>query len=145
MLAHATNPRRTVVLAELWLPHADEHWAEYVELVRRMGSVPHKEGERVTIVCAPDADYPTPDARWRRAIADVSAVVRPEHRFILVAPNTIVQGILTAVNWIRPIPCEYFAVSSLEQAADRLDWQDADDLERLHALCQRERNQDLGA
>ena len=66
-------------------------------------------------------------------------MLHPEHHFILVAPNKIISGVLTAVNWIRPIACKQSVVTTLAQASEKLLPGDVEDLEKLHALCLRDR------
>lgn len=67
---------------------------------------------------------PLPNARWRKAIAEASASLDMGARPLVVfaSPMTLVRGIVTAVNWLRPPPFDFETCGTLEAA---LAWLEA--------------------
>ncbi|MFI5299561.1 MAG: hypothetical protein ACHREM_15840 [Polyangiales bacterium] len=64
-----------------------------------------------------DDDVPVPDARWRRRLADATATLHSAHgAYLLVTPSTAVRGAVTAINWLRPPPCEFAMHTTVAQA-----------------------------
>lgn len=88
-----------------------------------------------------DSDNPIPNASWRKRIAEASADIGPNTLFILVTDRTIVRGILTAINWVRPPTHQWCIVSSFDDAlvfAEKVRPDAITALSKLHDECRRQ-------
>lgn len=59
-----------------------------------------------------DPQYPQPSAKWRRRFAEARDGLRfAKTFFAVVTPETSLKGVLTAVNWMRPLKPNFEAES----------------------------------
>ena len=63
-----------------------------------------------------DDGNPIPNSHWRKRIADVSTTMHGRPLFALVSTSTLVRGVATAINWIRPPPYEASALATFDEA-----------------------------
>ena len=103
-------------------------------LQQQHGAVPTSWGAFILIT---DAQYPNPDARWRKRYAELRNEIRfSEFFFILVTSARILRGVMTAVNWINP-PSPRFqteAFGTFEEAARWLEDKRKQKLPMLYKL-----------
>jgi hypothetical protein len=67
-----------------------------------------------TVILVVDRDYPNPSAKWRKKFAEARDRQRFARILLAVAtPATHLHGVLTAINWMRPVSPKFEAESFL--------------------------------
>lgn len=74
-----------------------------------------------------------PNSHWRRRIAEATRVLHCRPLFALVTTSTLVRGVATAINWIRPPRYEVVAWATFDQAVSWVERRRGHSA-RLHAL-----------
>jgi hypothetical protein len=96
--------------------NGDDDFERYIEEIKTLDS--RSAGrENPAAILVVDKGNPVPDARWRRRIAEESAVlVSRKPLFAVVSDSRVVRGVVTAINWIRPPPYEWSVHERFEDA-----------------------------
>lgn len=81
-----------------------------------------------------DDGNPVPNAAWRRRMAEASTKLKSNPIVILATSSSLVRGIATAINWIRPPPYEFFATATFDEAAAIAQKRRGEPLTALHVL-----------
>lgn len=113
--------------------NADADYEAYCTSIIDLNRMASGSLMRVAILCV-DADNPIPNASWRKKIADASANVDPNTLFVLVSDRTVVRGILTALNWLRPPTFHWSITKSFDEALEVVANHRLDAAERLREL-----------
>jgi hypothetical protein len=90
-----------------------------------------------------DPGSPSPNAHWRKRIADASKDVKPPAYFALVSTSAIVRGVVTAINWIRPPPYEFNVVTTFAAAVHWMEGKRGVKLPAFRELLQEARERAL--
>jgi hypothetical protein len=83
---------------------AAEHARVYaaIENLDRLG---REQDHSIALLFLVARDNPAPDAHWRRRFAEQRKTLGSPHVFLsIVTQSAIMQGVLTAMNWIVPQP-----------------------------------------
>jgi hypothetical protein len=81
-----------------------------------------------------DDGNPVPNAAWRKKMAEASTTLKSNPIVILAAASSVMRGIATAINWIRPPPYEFFATSTFDEAVALAQKRRGEPLTGLHVL-----------
>lgn len=119
--------------------NSDEDYARYVDSIVRLDRVGVGKHRPVAMLVV-DAGNPAPGPAWRRRIAAASSFLKSEPIFMLVTTSTLVRGVLTAINWLRPPSYPFATRATFDEG---LHWIEAQrgPTEGLQALLARARAQ----
>lgn len=79
------------------------------------------KGDGIVILVV-DRDYPNPSAMWRKRFAEMRDHQRFARMLFAVAtPSTHLHGVLTAINWMRPLSPKFDA-DSFSTFDDAVRW-----------------------
>lgn len=104
--------------AVVWLltgrTNTDADYQAYVDSIRRLDEIyAGQDGAAILIV---DEGNPPPSPAWRKRIADASMTIKSKPVYALVSSSTVVRGVLTIVNWIRPPTYPSAAFATADEA-----------------------------
>jgi hypothetical protein len=108
----------------VWLftrgPNTDDDWRSYCESIRHATRV---AGGRATAYALQviDVGSEDPNATWRREIAHDMRASVPHAHVVLATRSRMVRFMLTAIQWLQPVPCELQIVPSELEALQRLE------------------------
>ncbi len=108
----------------VWLftrgPNTDDDWRSYCESLRHATRVAAKHATAYALQVI-DVGSEDPNAKWRREIAHEMRVSLPHAHVILATRSRMVRFMLTAIQWLQPVPCELHIVPSELEALARLE------------------------
>ncbi|WP_156339003.1 hypothetical protein [Chondromyces crocatus] len=100
----------TLVLLHSEAPPSDDEWAKYIDLMRSIKDITKARSIAFT-------DGGAPNSRQRK---DVNDILRGRPGLaVVVSHNTLVRGVVTALNWFNPL-VKSFPPDKLSEAYDYL-------------------------
>lgn len=81
-----------------------------------------------------DDDSPVPNAAWRKRMAEASASLKSKPIVLLASSSSVIRGVATAINWIRPPPYDFVTASTFEEAVAAAQKRRGEPLTGLHVL-----------
>ena len=94
--------------------NSDEDYQRYVDSIVRLDRVAAGKHRPVAMLVV-EAGNPAPGPTWRRRIAAASTSLVSQPVFVLVTTSTLVRGVLTAINWLRPPSYPFAARATFEE------------------------------
>lgn len=94
--------------------NTEEDYARYVESLLHVQRFMARR-ERGFGMMVVDADNPPPNAIWRKRIADASTQFPAGCYYVLVSESVIIRGVMTALNWIRPLAITMTTKATVEE------------------------------
>lgn len=117
MFVYRMDRRRAL---SVWLftgaTNSDDDYAQYVASFAVSDEAARLAPQRGIGVLLVDEGNPVPNAAWRKRIADASTSLKSNPVVILASSSSVVRGIATAINWIRPPPYELRVASTFDEA-----------------------------
>lgn len=94
--------------------NSDEDFERYLASIRDADAAGLMKPGGIAVLLV-ERGNPMPNARWRRRIADDTANIRAQDAlFVLCTEDTLIRGVLTAINWLRPPKYEVRVVGSVD-------------------------------
>lgn len=90
-------------------------------ITKQQAEAMNPKGDGVFILVV-DRDYPNPNAKWRKRFAEARDSQRfARWLFAVATPAAHLHGVLTAINWMRPVS-EKFEAESFSTYDDAVRW-----------------------
>jgi hypothetical protein len=96
--------------------------------------------EPLVCILVTQRDSASPPPIWRKRMADANQNMRAKaYYFVLVSPNGLLRGVLTAINWLNDVPSHHHfeAMATFEEAAAWIRKEAGGDYPMLEALYER--------
>ena len=78
-----------------------DDYAKHLEGMKRSGRFDDGRGTRPSVMIIQDPGYPPPNAHVRQQVAAMTDDPRFHAVTAIVTTNTVIRGVVTAINWIR--------------------------------------------
>jgi hypothetical protein len=108
----------------VWLftrgPNTDDDWRSYCESLRHATRVAAGRATAYALQVI-DVGSEDPTAKWRREIAHEMRASVPHAHVVVATRSRMVRFVLTAIQWLQPVPCELQFVPSELEALERLE------------------------
>lgn len=114
---YADDPAFAVSVVVHRSASSDADHARYVDRFQDFDARSREHKAPVFILLAEAGSEP-PDAKWRKRIADASRNVNENSLVVFVSESTLIRGIVTAINWIRPPHYATTVVGSIHEAIE---------------------------
>jgi hypothetical protein len=98
--------------------------------------------EPVVCILVTQRDSASPAPVWRKRMADANRNMRAKaYYFVLVSPNGLLRGVLTAINWLNDVPSHHHfeSTATFEEAVKWVRKQTGDSYPMLESLYERAR------
>jgi len=100
--------------------NTDDDWRAYCESVRHATQIAEKRAAAYALQVI-DVGSEDPNAKWRREIALTMRVSIPQAHVVLATRSRMVRYVLTAIQWLQPVPCGLHIFPSEPEALERLE------------------------
>jgi hypothetical protein len=105
MLFVSRDPSMHVLVALSSGTHDDAEFERIMSEVSDLDRMGSEQQHAIAFVLLLKQGDEPPNAHWRRRLADHRAGLRSPRVFAsIVTESALVRGVLTAVNWIAPVP-----------------------------------------
>jgi hypothetical protein len=100
--------------------NTDEDWERYVATFAALDAIAWL-AELPACILLVDRENPTPNALWRKRIAEASTSLRSRPLVAFASEALLFRGAITAVNWLRPPPYEFRTMATFDQAVQWIE------------------------
>ncbi len=94
--------------------NSDADYERYISSLHELDV--RMRGRESTAIVVVDRDNPTPNAAWRKRMAEATRTVQSTPLLVFVSESRVARAVVTAINWIRPPPYEISIHASFEEA-----------------------------
>jgi hypothetical protein len=120
MYASAAAESGSVVVGVYSGPDGDADHERAIASIVDADAAALERNEPVVCILVTQRDTASPPAVWRKRMSNANRAMRAKaYYFVLVSPNPLLRGVLTAINWLSDVPSHHYfnSTATFDEAA----------------------------